>query len=642
MTVTSPGGWPLRVVLLAGAAALGTTGSALAIVGVLVVAGVLAPAPRVATSRWRWVHGVVMLTCTALVPFAGSVVALAGLAGWLVVHQAWQHTPDTGRVAVMLATMLLLAASIRTDSPFLAPIFIAWVAALPLALLRLATWEGEGGPAGPRRGVDVAVGALAVVLAGALFLAMPRLQAGMFRPGAEARGRFPEDMALGGVPIRNDELSVVMRVRAKLPDGASAPLPWYVRARVLEVTDGVRWTVAPVRDSLGALPDNRVLEVDIGAEPGTQLYGLGEIRRIEGAPGVHRVAEGVFHHRAPGQPVAYAAFGHVDRLEGIDRRPDPSLLQLPDTLPDSVRALAWSTGTGASSPEAMVEAVVEELASRTYEAAPPAPVGDPLSWFLFEHRAGHCEYFASALSTMLRVRGVGARVATGFYVDEVDADGWATVRRGMAHAWVEIRTRDGWATVDATPPGGRPDPDQAGWRARLETLTAAWYRKVVDYDLQAQFAAWGALGRPLVLATGDARAPGFVSGIVGMGASLVALTLSLAGLRLALLLATRPRRRRDPLADVVGEARREVARAGLAWPAAVPPLEAARVLRHEVSDAVAAPLERLAQAVYGARYAAEDPSIALRRARVALAELRGAIRAAKRDSVRSGVRRRRG
>ncbi len=638
MTGTSPGGWPLRVVLLAGAAALGTTGSALAVVGLLVVVGVLAPAPRVAASRWRWFHGVVMLACTALVPLAGSVVALAGLAGWLVVHQAWQRTPDTGRVAGMLATMLLLAASIRTDSPLLAPIFIAWVAALPLALLRLATWEGEGGNTGPGRGFDIAVGALAVLLAGALFLAMPRLQAGMFRPGAEARGRFPEDMALGGVPLRNDELSVVMRVRAKTPAGEDTPLPWYIRARVLETTDGVRWTVAPTRESLGNLPDNRVLQVDMGAEPGTQLYGLGEIRRIEGAPGVHRVAEGVFHHRAPGQPVAYAALGHVDGLEEIERRPDPSLLQLPDMLPDSVRALAWSTGAGASSPERTVEAIVEELGSRSYEAAPPAPVGDPVAWFLFEHRAGHCEYFASALATMLRVRGVGARVATGFYVDEVDADGWATVRRGMAHAWVEVRTRDGWATVDATPPGGLPDPDEAGWRARLETLTAAWYRKVVDYDLQAQFAAWGALGRPLVLATGDTRAPGFVSGIVGMGASLVALTLSLAGLRLALLLATRPRRRRDPMADLVGQARREVVRAGLSWPSAVPPLEAASTLRAEVGDAVAEPLERFARAVYGARYGGDDASTGLRHARVALVELRGALRSARGDILRAGVR----
>ena len=45
---------------------------------------------------------------------------------------------------------------------------------------------------------------------------------------------------------------------------------------------------------------------------------------------------------------------------------------------------------------------------------PSHEVADPLAYFLFERRKGHCEYFASAMTVMLRTIGIPARLATGF------------------------------------------------------------------------------------------------------------------------------------------------------------------------------------------------------------------------------------
>ena len=39
---------------------------------------------------------------------------------------------------------------------------------------------------------------------------------------------------------------------------------------------------------------------------------------------------------------------------------------------------------------------------------------DPLANFLFTRRAGHCEYFASAMTVLLRAVGIPARYVTGF------------------------------------------------------------------------------------------------------------------------------------------------------------------------------------------------------------------------------------
>jgi len=42
------------------------------------------------------------------------------------------------------------------------------------------------------------------------------------------------------------------------------------------------------------------------------------------------------------------------------------------------------------------------------------PGADPLAQFLFVTKAGHCEYFASAMAVMLRTLGIPSREVNGF------------------------------------------------------------------------------------------------------------------------------------------------------------------------------------------------------------------------------------
>jgi transglutaminase-like putative cysteine protease len=95
---------------------------------------------------------------------------------------------------------------------------------------------------------------------------------------------------------------------------------------------------------------------------------------------------------------------------------------------------------------------------------------DPNEDFVRNHRAGHCEMFASALTLMLRSQDIPARLVTGFHGgDSTQLSGGLTVRARHAHAWVEaylppeecseemIRngsaSRGGaWLRLDPTPP----------------------------------------------------------------------------------------------------------------------------------------------------------------------------------------------
>jgi hypothetical protein len=120
------------------------------------------------------------------------------------------------------------------------------------------------------------------------------------------------------------------------------------------------------------------------------------------------------------------------------------------------------------------------------------PVDDPLAYFLFVRKKGHCEYFASSMAVMLRTLGIPSRVVTGFQSGVYNSmTGWQVIRASDAHSWVEawIEGR-GWTTFDPTPfdpSGGEP-----GLMSRLALLSDAasqvWNDWVMSYDLDHQMA----------------------------------------------------------------------------------------------------------------------------------------------------------
>jgi transglutaminase-like putative cysteine protease len=149
---------------------------------------------------------------------------------------------------------------------------------------------------------------------------------------------------------------------------------------------------------------------------------------------------------------------------------------------------------------------------------------EPLEDFLFRYKAGHCEYFASAMVLMLRAEGVPARLATGFLGGEFNPlEGYYIVRQLNAHAWVEAYIDESWRIYDPTPPVGRPGGPQDGLGNLLtqawDYFEFRWDRYVLTYGLYDQiqfflgareswhklwslFASWGG-DAPAETGTGD-------------------------------------------------------------------------------------------------------------------------------------------
>ena len=169
-------------------------------------------------------------------------------------------------------------------------------------------------------------------------------------------------------------------------------------------------------------------------------------------------------------------------------------LQLPETLPDQVVALANQivTESGAVTPYEMSVALAKHLRAFGYsqDIDGPGPEQDGVSYFLFDtalepcqgasigsrceddQPKGYSQYFGSALAVMLRSQGVPARMVTGFRAGVFDPiRGGVLIRDVDRHGWAQAYFPDyGWIDLESTP--GAPQLE----RGALHDLEVPFFR----------------------------------------------------------------------------------------------------------------------------------------------------------------------
>ena len=119
-------------------------------------------------------------------------------------------------------------------------------------------------------------------------------------------------------------------------------------------------------------------------------------------------------------------------------------------------ALARGLARGARSDYEVAQHVERYLQS-TYAYDRTVPLTRyPLEAFLFSQRRGYCQQFSGAMTLMLRMVGIPARVGVGFLpsVRGTRPGSWQ-IRASDAHAWTEVFLSGiGWVSFDPTPPTG--------------------------------------------------------------------------------------------------------------------------------------------------------------------------------------------
>jgi transglutaminase-like putative cysteine protease len=369
------------------------------------------------------------------------------------------------------------------------------------------------------------------------------------------------DLGTMGELQANDALAA--RIEWEPPGEGSAPnlLPFFLRGTAFDAYDGRSWrktdasagnpidvTRAPAEVNLGPRP-GALTTMTVRLEPldPTVLFLPSGTRALHFEPTpdgndevlVHAGPEDEWRYEAK-QPIAirYQARVALDRANPVERLAEleaPRYLQLPKTLDARVAALAAEITADATTPSAKAERIAAHLRDR-YRYSTTAPSGgtsDPLAHFLFESRAGHCEFFSTALAVMLRTQGVATRNVTGFAGAQRNEFGrYYSVRQQNAHAWVEYWRPLGeqvgrWEILDATPVATTPPPRTSRLRLQelYEAIAARWDRHVAAFNLEDQADLALRLSRPVNRANRLLRSLGGTPAlaIAGIAAAVVAL-----------------------------------------------------------------------------------------------------------------------
>jgi transglutaminase-like putative cysteine protease len=377
-----------------------------------------------------------------------------------------------------------------------------------------------------RRLAFVALSLLALIftLALPIFFITPRSGASALSrsdAGLTSMVGFSDEVSIGEIGRLQRSNQVVMHVRV---DAAQNAQPHALRWRgvALDNFDGHAWRrTAGKNEYLAGGEERGLFQFDTTEaleRLTTQTFFIEPVDTpvlfiapraiaVQGAlPYVRRDTEGGLATRAhPQERLTYRAYSDTNdpsiallRLDnGEVPRAARRYLQLPDNLDPRIFRLAreWVLAAHASTNYDAARVIEWHLQHDfTYSLDRTAGGADPLADFLFRVRAGHCEYYSTAMAVMLRTLGVSARVVNGFQQGEYnDAADAYTVRQSDAHSWVEVYfpQTDAWVSFDPTPEAGRPGGASAsGWfgpfRKYAEALELFWIQYVVAYDKQEQ------------------------------------------------------------------------------------------------------------------------------------------------------------
>ena len=448
----------------------------------------------------------------------------------------------------MLSFSGVLAAAVFTIDTYFLGFFFAFLLFAVATFVGLEVRRGAAGAVCPPLHADpqrarrfyraLTLATLAVALGGILlgsilFFFFPRFNAGFLSSAGlqtTFMSGFSNNVELGEIGEIKKDSTVVMRVKT----GSPVPYPmlrW--RGIALTTFDGHRWSssagakerIYPSANSWILINPQNSLEAPTSFDlhftvllqpiatdslfAPANLLGV-RATFLNGAPGynsfIHRgnllrdPTGSIFNNFRNFVQIEYEAESllpaiqpAVVRAASTDYSDEirTTYLQLPHSLDPRIPELARQITRAETNPydkSVALESYLQHNFSYTLNLA-GKPGQDPLTHFLFETRAGHCEYFASAMAVMLRTLGIPSREVNGFLPGEFnDVGGDYIVRASDAHSWVEAYfPGSGWITFDPTPPG---QDSGGGLFSRLgmylDWVQLNWNEWVINYDFSHQ------------------------------------------------------------------------------------------------------------------------------------------------------------
>lgn len=332
-----------------------------------------------------------------------------------------------------------------------------------------------------------------------MFIILPRTNYPLFHflnRATQGSTGFSDNVTLGKVSDIQEDAAVILRAHMERVDENSL----YWRGIVLDYFDGASWKRSLTDTTEGNRP-NRVSGKRISQMIYLEPYGNRYLFALD-KPSfilIKNVKEaGDLTYFLPRQifgRIVYevsSALSDVFFEDHIDR---DRYLQMPGRSLKKTRELVGSLASDKDK-EATVKAILHFLRDGAYRySLSNLPLSaNPLEDFLFTHKYGNCEYFASAMAVMLRMGGIPSRVVGGYkggYYNK--AGNYYMVPQKNAHVWVEAYLENkGWIRLDPTPGGIENFTSYTKrdifFRAGLflDTMNYYWNALIINYDITKQ------------------------------------------------------------------------------------------------------------------------------------------------------------
>lgn len=331
-----------------------------------------------------------------------------------------------------------------------------------------------------------------------MFIILPRTSYPLLytqQKGTGAHTGFSDSVRLGNISDIQEDATVIFRAQMERVDEDLL----YWRGIVFDTFDGISWQSMhkePPDKNKRPLLSGRQIPQTIYLEPygNKYLFALDKPSSIT----LRYVSEyRDLTHSLPFPLFKRIRYETLSALSDVfvEREIDRSVyLQLPEGRLARTKELAQSLSR--TTEEDTIQEMMNFLRNGAYHySLENLPLsGNPLEDFLFNHKYGNCEYFASAMAVMLRMAGIPSRVVGGYrggYYNE--AGEYYLVPQKNAHVWVEAYLESGrWKRFDPTPAGieyfisfTRKD---IFFKAKLflDTINYYWNALIINYDFAKQ------------------------------------------------------------------------------------------------------------------------------------------------------------
>ncbi|HTL37531.1 MAG TPA: DUF3488 and transglutaminase-like domain-containing protein [Kofleriaceae bacterium] len=521
------------------------------------------------------------------------------------------------------------------------------------------------------------------IIASIVFLAIPRVGFGFFLKGHKGLtlSGFNDGVKLGGHGVIKNDSTVVMRVEIDAKYGGRDKPEIHWRGVAFDHYSKGQWTRDPLspwtkevpipmgpyeRHDVSWPPDqyseHEPVKQGIWLDPldSDVLFGAGIPRTYETAAIARKRKQIPVKNQEMrldhGETLHYTLESDFvpppdDELRATSGKLSPTWEHVYEQVPEEIRGdrelyelvdRITAGNTNNYDKAKAIETWLETNLSYTLELADPGNV-EPIHFFVFQRKKGHCEYFASAFVIMARIAHIPTRQVNGFLGGEWNEyKGYVAVRAGDAHSWAEVYfPGKGWVTFDPTPaaPGGELGRGGNGWTAKLgrfiDTMRFQWSKWVIEYDLVSQIALFKDVGNAFKRAAVALR--DVFKWLLAFWPLVAALVGSIAAYRFwrrrgkadgPLAVARKvSRQRRSPVATAYDEVLKHLAKAGTRRDPGTTPRELATRLTAKEAPA-ASEIAELTDLYYAAEWGRRSDRAAERRAAELAAQIRKQLAAA--------------